>query len=339
MGRVTIKEVAAKAGFSIATVSYVMNGKGDIPKTTADTILAVVKELGYVSNYSARSLVMKKSNLIGVIIPQTEPGSCMVFENPFYSEFLSSVEYNARINGYHVIVSGSNADEKYFQLAQQRNLDGIIIIGTYQEEFFEDFKKMNIPLVLVDSYLENHQFHSIRLNDRNAGYVATKHLLEKGHRAIAIMSGALKVNGVNEMRFQGYKDALKEYGVKFNRKYVLSDKTSFESGRNLAKKLLGEIEVTAVFCTADIIAMGALKTLNGEERLVPDKIAIVGIDNLNIASYCIPGLTTIGQDVYKKGEKSVQMILNQIESSGYGKQEYILPTQLIERESVIDVNR
>lgn len=133
MGNVTIKDVASEARLSIATVSYVLNQKENLPEET--------KKLVYVRNYSARSLVSKTSILIGVVIPQVEPGKEMMFENPFYSEILSSIEYNARKRGYHVMISGSNADENYFKLANQRNLDGVILIGVYSENFFRGMKK------------------------------------------------------------------------------------------------------------------------------------------------------------------------------------------------------
>jgi len=334
MNRVTIKDVAKEAGVSTATVSYVMNEKKNIPETTRDLVLAAADQLGYVSNYSARSMRMNRSNLIGVIIPQTEPGSQMVFENPFYSEILSSIEYCARQSGYHVIVSGTNADENYLKLAQQRNLDGLIIIGMYKEQSYTDLRSTRIPIVLVDSYMDDHYFHAIRINDRHAGYIATKHLIENGHRKIAFLSGTVKDGGVMKLRLAGYYDALDEFGIARNPDYILTENISFDSGRRLARRMDATLDVTAAFCTADILAVGAIKELNEHERLIPNKYSIVGVDNLNIARYSIPGLTTVGQNIYHKGEKAVEMILNAIANPTSGKQEFVLPITLVERESV-----
>ena len=339
MGRITIKEVAKEAGVSTATVSYVMNGKKNIPEATREQVLAASQKLGYVSNYSARSMRMNRSNLIGVIIPQTEPGSQMVFENPFYSEILSSIEYCARLSGYHVIVSGTNADENYLKLAQQRNLDGIIIIGMYKEPSYPELRASRIPIVLVDSYTDDHYFHTIRINDRHAGYIATRHLIENGHRKIAFLSGAIKEGGVMKLRLAGYFDALDEYGIPHEERYLLTENISFDSGRRLARRMAQTLDVTAAFCTADILAVGVIKELNESERLIPSRYSVVGVDNLSIARYSIPGLTTVGQNIYSKGEKAVEMILNAIADPSAGKQEFVLPITLVERESVRNISR
>lgn len=334
MSRITIKDVAREAGVSTATVSYVMNGKKSIPTQTQELVFSAAEKLGYVSDYSARSMRLNQSNLIGVIIPQTEPGRQMVFENPFYSEILSSIEYNARQSGYHVIVSGTNADETYLKLARQRNLDGIIVIGMYQGESYEELRKTNIPIVLIDSYVDDHYFHSIRIDDRYAGYIATRHLIENGHRRIAFLSGALKEGGVMQQRLAGYADALREYGLPLDPALILEENVGFDAGRHLARCMCKLSDVTAAFCAADIIAAGVIKELNEKERLIPERYSIVGVDNLNLASYSIPGLTTVGQNVYQKGATAVQLIIEAIADPCTGKQERVLPIKLIERESV-----
>ncbi|MEL7658207.1 MAG: LacI family DNA-binding transcriptional regulator [Bacillota bacterium] len=334
MKRITIKEVANETGLSIATISYVLNGKGNIPDETRQLVTDAAQKLGYIPNYSARSLVIRKSNLIGIVIPQAEPGSALMFQNPFYSEILSGIEFTARQNGYHVIISGTNADEKYLKLAQQRNLDGIIIIGMYSHESYADLTKADIPLVLIDSYVDNHHFHTIKINDRYGGYLATRYLIEHGHRKIAFISGALKESSVNKQRLEGYYDALQEYDIAPDNRYILVEQVNFDSGMHLAEKLIKTLDVTAVFCTADILALGVIKQLNMKEYLVPERISVIGFDNLSIARYCVPGLTTVGQDVYKKGAEAVNIVLNYIKNPEIGKQEISLPVSIVERESV-----
>lgn len=334
MKRITIKDIASETGLSIATVSYALNDKDSIPEETKKSVLDAASRLGYVPNYSARSLVMNTSNLIGVVIPQTEPGRTMVFENPFYSEILSSIEYHARIAGYHIIVSGTDADDNYLKLARQRNLDGIIIIGVYSKDFYQGLRDCNIPIVLVDTYIDDHHFHSIRINDRYGGYVATRYLLERGHRKIAFMSGSISEEGVNQKRYEGYCDALKEYGVALNKSYILADTIDFESGMRLGKRMMDSLDVTSVFCTADIMAIGILKQLAEMGVRVPDAISVIGFDNLSIARHCVPGLTTVQQDVYEKGRLAVELIQRGIKEPQSGKQEIVQPTQVVERESV-----
>ncbi len=334
MRKVTIKDVANETGLSIATVSYAMSGKKILPPETVKLVTNAIEKLGYVKNISASSLVSNKSNLIGVVIPQTEPGSVMVFENPFYSEILSSIEYNARLQGYHVIVSGTNADEKYFTLAKQRNMDGVIVIGAYPEDFYEGLNLSNIPIVLVDSYLENHEYKEVKLDDIYGGYIATKYLIEHGHNKIAFMSGKIKDGGVSEKRYQGYKKALKENAIPVNPKYVFNGNVDFEEARILAKRIVEETDCTAIFCMADIMAVGAIKELNKMKIKVPQQISVMGYDNLNIANYCTPGLTTIGQDIFKKGKMAVDLLCKAIDNKEVEQEECVLPVEVVERESV-----
>lgn len=334
MGKVTIKDVAMETGLSIATVSYVMSGKKTLPPETVKLVTDAIEKLGYVKNFSASSLVSNKSNLIGIVIPQTEPGSAMVFENPFYSEILSSIEYNARLRGYHVIVSGTNADEKYFHLARQRNLDGVIVIGAYPEDFYEGLNQNNIPIVLVDSYLENHGFGEVKLNDIYGGHMAAQYLLEHGHRKIAFLSGKLKDGGVNAMRYQGYIKAMEEYGVPMREDYIFHGNVSFDDAREMAGKIVTQTDCTAIFCTADIMAVGVIKELYTRKIKIPEQISVIGFDNLNIANYCTPGLTTIGQDIFEKGKKAVDMLCRVIEGRQSKQEECMIPVRVVERESV-----
>ncbi|NTV77970.1 MAG: LacI family transcriptional regulator [Clostridiales bacterium] len=335
MNNITIKDVAKETGLSTATVSYAINGKKKLPEETLKLVFDAIEKLGYVKNYSASSLSGNTSNLIGVVIPQTEPGKAMVFENPFYSEMLSSIEYNARQKGYHIIVSGTNADEKYFNLANQRNLDGIIIIGVYPVDFYEGLKKSNIPIVLVDSYLNTHNYSMVKLDDYLGGYQATKYLIEHGHKKIAFISGTLKEGGVNVARFEGYKSALMDAGIPFLEEQVLTGTIDFESGKTLAAKMIERLDNTAVFCTADIMAIGILKKLSEMKISVPERMSVIGFDNLNIANYCTPGLTTIGQDIFKKGQKAVEILYKSIKNTENKTiDEIILPIEIVERESV-----
>jgi len=177
--RVSIKEVAREAGVSTATISYVLNNKKSesISNETVKRVKEAIKKLNYVPNLSARSLVSKRSNLIGVVIPQAEESKEFMFSNPFYGEFLSSVEYEARKKGFHLLISGTEADQKYIRVAQNRGLDGIIIVGIYPDSFYQELKQCQIPIVLVDSYCNYHYFHSIKINDRYGGYLATRYLI------------------------------------------------------------------------------------------------------------------------------------------------------------------
>jgi len=332
--RITIKDVAEETGLSIAAVSYVLNNKDGVRPETREMVLSAVERLGYVPNYTARGLASHRSRLIGVCSPQTEPGSRLMFDNPFYSKLFSSIEYECRMEGYHVIVSGTDADESFLKLAQQRSLDGMIIVGSYSKEFYTDLKKANMPVVLVDTYQNTEKFHEVRIDDRRGGWMATKYLIDLGHRSIAFISGTLREQGVTQLRFEGYRRALEESGIPYRKELVFPDVVSFESGMSSAEKALKTgSDITAMFCTADIIAIGAMKKTLEMGRRVPDDISIMGFDNLSISEYTSPSITTIGQDIEMKGKLAVEIILDDIDNQVREPRCIELPLQIVERQS------
>lgn len=332
--RATLRDVAKKAGVTTATVSYILNEKKTFPDETRQRVMAAIHELGYIPNLSARTLTQRSSKLIGIVVPQTE-GSRLMFQNDFYSEILGSIEFHARQNGYHIIISATDANESYLRLARERNLDGIIVIGMYPDEFYRQMKQSHIPIVLVDSYCNDHYYHNIRIDDAYGSYLATSYVLGKGHRRIAFFSGQLKENGVMQKRLTGYRDALEEYGVAFDERYLFEGRIDYASGIDAAERLLAaQLPATAVVAAADILAIGAMKGFYEQGVRVPEDISVMGFDDLEIAQYLTPGLSTIRQEISLKGEKAVELLIRHIKEPDLTKQEQILPVKLVERESV-----
>ncbi len=332
--RATLRDVAEKAGVTTATVSYILNEKKSFPDETRQRVMSAIAELGYIPNLSARTLTQRSSKLIGIVVPQTE-GSRLMFQNNFYAEILGSIEFHARQNGYHIIISATDANESYLRLARERNLDGIIVIGMYPDEFYRQMKESHIPIVLVDSYCNDHYYHNIRIDDAYGSYLATRYVLSKGHRNIAFFSGQLKENGVMKKRLAGYRDALSEYGIPFDRRYVFEGKIDYASGIDAAERLLSSrVPATAVVAAADILAIGAMKGFYERGVRVPEDISVMGFDDLEISQYLAPGLSTIRQEISQKGEKAVELLINNIKEPNLTKQEQILPVKLVERGSV-----
>lgn len=335
MTRATLKDVAELAGVSSATVSYVLNGKRTISDETKNRVFSAIEQLDYVPDLNARSLSMRDSKLIGVVVPQTEPGERLMFRNSFYSEALGSIEYYARQKGYHILISATDANESYLTLAKKRNLDGIIVIGMYPDEFYQQMKKTHIPIVLIDSYTNDHYYHNIRIDDAYGSYLATRHMLANGHRDIAFFAGQLKENGVMKKRLVGYRQALEEFDVPFKDKLVFEDQIDYESGIALAKKLLSSgVKATGIIAAAGTLAIGAMKGLYDAGCRVPDDYSLIGFDDLEISQYLTPGLTTVKQPISLKGQRAVELLLKHIEDPNLPKQEEILPLELIERASV-----
>ncbi|MDF2474305.1 MAG: LacI family transcriptional regulator [Anaerocolumna sp.] len=341
--RINSKDVAREAGVSAATVSYVLNETKSvtISKETREKVLAAVQKLGYVPNQAAKTLGSSrivgksKSNLIGLVIPQTESGKELMFDNPFYGDFLSAVEYAARQEGFHLLVSGVNADQSYIDIAKNRSLDGIIILGMYPSEDNKEYKQIGIPTVLVDCYGTDHFFHSVRTDDRYGGYLATRHLIQHGHKRIAFVSGEVKESGVTDMRFLGYQDALREARIPYDPNLVFTGYVGYQYGIEAAAKIAqGNAGITAAFAAADIIAVGMIKGFRNLGLRVPEDISIIGFDDIYQAEICDPGLTTIRQNIKEKGNAVAKIIVSAAKNSTFPKTEIVIPLEIVERESV-----
>lgn len=333
--RPTIVDVAEAAGVSTAAVSYFLNGKEGVGAEARERIEKAVADLGYVPDISARSLANKRSRLIGVVIPQLEPGSRLVFANPFYASILSGIEHEARDRGFHVIVSGVSADGSYLELARRRNLEGIIIIGMHPDAFYGELKKSQIPIVLVDSVCGEHDFDDVAIDDRRGGFLATDFLVSRGHRRVAIATGALAPGGVHAERLAGYRDALEAAGIAFDPDLVLEGSVGFDAGVKAADRALAVLGGSgAVFAAADIIAVGMLKGFYLRGVRVPDDFSLVGFDDLDVARWTTPGLTTVRQDILAKGATAVALVAERIDGGPAEKRRVVLPVELVERESV-----
>lgn len=346
--QVSIRDVAHEAGVSAATVSYVLNQTPNItisPETTIK-VREAAERLKYVPSQAAKTLGSSRlkrssrSNLIGIVIPQTEQNKYFMFSNPFYGDFLSAVEYEARKNGYHILISGVNADQSYVEIAKARSLDGIVIVGMYPSKDIEEYKKSGIPAVLVDCYCNNdHFFHSVRTDDRYGGYMATDYLVQKGHRNIAIVSGEIRENGVNNMRFLGYQDALLEANIAYNASLVYDGYVGFQYGLEAADKIVNENKkrkdkITAVFATSDIVAVGVIKGFQERGMRVPEDYSVIGFDDVYYSQICNPSLTTIHQNIIEKGREAAKIMISAAVNPGLPKRERIIPMELVERQSV-----
>jgi LacI family transcriptional regulator len=336
--RITIKDVAERVGVTAATVSYVFNGSAQISDTVKEKVFAAAKELGYVPNLSARSLSSNNSKLIGVVIPQEEHESKLLLSNSFYSEIISVIEFESRKNGYDIILSGADINERFYGLIQKRSLDGLIVIGVYPDEFYEGIKNSNIPIVAIDSYFEHYSFHSIKINDEYGGYMATKYLIDKGHKKIAFAAGNIGKSDVVKNRYNGYLAALKEEGISINEKLIFQEHITYSGGAKIAEKFISQkTDATAIFCTADLMAIGMMNEFYKQGIKVPEDISIIGFDDIPISNYVMPGLTTVHQNIAQKGELAIRFIFETINNSSYAKQERTLPVEIVERNTVMQI--
>lgn len=334
----TIKDVAKHAGVSTASVSYVLNDIGKVTPETKNRILKSIKELGYHPSLTARCLSKGESRLIGISLPITEKGDIpgvLLENNPFFGEFISGIESVTRQKGYDILISGVSSNNQYRDWVQQRKLDGIIMLGIYPRSIFEEVKGLNIPIVLIDAYEEYaSDFHRVMIEDETGGYIATKHLIDQGHKKIALAVGSVLKSCVNLKRYEGYKRALKGADIEIQPALLFEDNVSFNGGYRIGKQMIKTgCEATAVFAVADIMAVGIMKAFLEEGIKIPERLSVIGFDDIKFGQYMTPGLTTVSQDIITKGKLSAEMIVNDLDNGVRTNDSVVLQPRLIIRSS------
>ncbi|WP_026562251.1 LacI family DNA-binding transcriptional regulator [Bacillus sp. J37] len=334
--KITIRDVAKHAGVSPATVSYVLNGINKVSQETKERVMLSIRELNYQPDFTAISLSKRKSNMIGVIMPLVGDTLAPILkDNPYFSELLSGVEYYCRKSGYDFIISGISKAEECKNWIMKRNLDGLIVLGKFPLSLLEEMKTLSIPLVFIDSFEDytNH-YHNIRIDDELGGYLGTKHLIDLGHRNICFIPNGKVDYAVDGQRFLGFKRALAEGNIPLKGEMVLEGRyNSFENGYLIGKDLVKNKNITAIFTSSDITALGIMKAANDSGLRIPDDLSIVGFDDLMISRYSSPSLTTIRQDVFRKGAVAAETAIHAIENEDVKTEEIMLSVELVVRGS------
>jgi len=337
---VTLKDIAAEAGVSITTVSNVVhNRKSRVSAERIAKIWEIIEREHYVPSMTARSLANDQSSIIGMVTHITPHTKGSTVDDPFLSSIMASVEQRTRDEGYYLMIRSTEDAGALASLIHSWRLSGLILTGLFQDDFFEAVKKLGVPLVLIDSYVDDPDICSIGLEDEQGGYIATKHLLENGHRVIAFASPAIQPGGVIDQRLKGYRRALAEYGVAFDPSLIFTQEISVQEGKQLGRLLSEKPEITGIFASADILAAGIMAGLNEAGVSIPQQKSIVGFDDHYLSQLTTPGLTTIHQDAEQKGFLATDMILAQVRGEDIPEKHVILPVRLVERDSVRNLNQ
>lgn len=331
----TIKDIARLTGVSCTTVSNVIHGRtGRVSAETIEKINKAIEELKYVPNMSARSLVSNSSKVIGMInhiIPKNDQN---LMEDPFQSSFLGAIERTLRENGYYLMLRTVETSDELITFLRNWNVDGLFFTGIFKDQFFDALSTLTIPIVLIDSYVQHPNICNVGLEDFKGSYTATKYLIDHGHRRIAFASPSIRDGGVLQERFYGYKAALTEHSIPFDKKLVFEHEMDIASCMALTEELVQIPDITAIVVTADVMAAGVMAGLRRHGKRIPDDISIIGFDDISLCSMTTPTLTTIHQDIHLKGKLAVELMLKRLEGIEPEKNEIILPTYLVERESV-----
>lgn len=335
---ITIKDVAKRANVSIATVSRVLNQSKPVSPQVKDKVLRAVEELGFNPNPVARSLVMKESRLIGVLISD--------ISNMFFSVLVSAIEQECFKQKYTPLLCSTNGETQrelyYLNLLKDQYVDGVIIFtSSPKEEHLHFFENNPIPVVFK-SYADpqKSQFSCINIDNFQAFYDATQYLIDLGHRKIGMLGSILtKVDSEIYQRYAGFRKALEDNSLEFQEKWFLEAETDISSGYMKGKKLFSMKEIpTAVCCASDTIAIGAIKAAEEMGIRVPEDVSIMGFDDIPIAEAYRPGLTTVRQPIVEMGIQSAQMLIHQIqEKENHSKEMRILPHEIVVRESCLKV--
>ncbi|OHD14917.1 MAG: hypothetical protein A2086_02425 [Spirochaetes bacterium GWD1_27_9] len=329
MKKITIKDIAMEAGVSTATVSYVLNNKTNkVSEEISYKIKEIIKKYNFFPDQNAKSLVTKKTNLIGVIyIPLENEEKIFFTGNGFYSDFISGVELEASLLNYDVTLSCLRDEKKYIDSIIKRNYSGIIILGNQNEKILQQIDSLGIKTVIFGNHKKFNNFRYLNIDNVKGGFLATEYLIKSGHRKIGFLYSDIDNFGVFFDRFKGYKNALEKYNIIYNDKYIFNEEVSYEGGLRTSVKYLQEFkEITSIFVTADIMAIGLIKGLINNNIQVPNHISVIGFDNITTSAYYNPALTTISQDLLNVGRESVKIIVN---DNG----DYNIDLKVIERES------
>jgi DNA-binding LacI/PurR family transcriptional regulator len=328
-----MKDVAKKAGVTPSIVSRVINNdtKLSIKDETRTRILNAIEELEYRPNVVARSLRLKTTATIAMIVPD--------ITNPFFPELIRGAQKAANEKGFSLILIDTEEDhareKEYIEILAEKLVDGILLASVYiEDETIDLIHKYNIPYVLVNRTTRNVEGSSVVVDDAYGAALAVEHLVEQGHRKIAHISGLLYTEtGLG--RLEGYRKILNEHGIAFSSEYIVESKYDEEGGYKAMKKLLSlEKLPTAVFAANDLIAIGAITAMSEQGLKVPDHISIVGFNDIWLAQKVHPPLTTVRFPLYDMGHIASEILIKKIQEVPVEEDKVVLKPELITRQSV-----
>ena len=332
--RVTIKDVAEKAGLSVSTVSLVLNHKPHrISEETRQRVLQVARELNYHPNRMAVSLIKNRTNTIGLLIPD--------ITNMFFAEIAKGAEVGCQELGYSMILCNTNdnpqKDIDYVNVLLERGVDGIIFVmavnssNNKARECYDLLRQFEKPVVLVDRTVEDLELPSVSTDNELGGYLATRHLLELGHRRIGCITGPMGSQS-SKRRLFGYIRALQEYAVPFRAELVAEGNYHADSGYRLSRRLL-KSGVTAILACNDMMSYGVYRRARRERLRIPEDLSVVGFDDVTFSEMAEVPLTTVAQPAYRIGRASVEKLLELLQNGTLSERTLVFPPELIVRRS------
>ena len=330
---VTVRDVARRAGVSTSTVSHVLNRTRFVSDDLRDRVLAAMHELEYHPNAAARMLSLKRSHALGLIVSD--------IRNPFFASITRGVEDAAREHGYTVVLCNSDEDvvkeTACLKTLQSGQVDGVLLASAgVADEHVTRLVQAGYPMVLVDRDLAGLGAPAVLLDNEGAAYSAVRHLIDRGHCRIGMISGRGSISTTTE-RVAGYQRALREAGLEVDERLVISGESTSEGGAAATHMLLDlEPPPTAIFSGNNLMSIGALHAITSRGLTVPDDVAMVGFDDFPFpwSDAFRPHLTTVAQPTYELGRRAAEILVYMLEGSNTeAAQRTFLDGKLVIRES------
>ncbi|GLX77839.1 transcriptional regulator [Thalassotalea insulae] len=330
----TIYEVSALAGVSLSSVSRVLNDHQHVSEKTKKKVMAAMQELGFRPNTVARSLASNRSNCIGILVDE--------LHGPFYGTMLSAIETELRQAGKHTIVAAGHSNEQSEQegidFLIDRNCDALImLVDALSNDYLIKLSNSKTPFTVLNRQIPELEGNCFYLNNELGGYLATKHLIDNGHKQIAYISGPLSKQDATD-RFNGHQRALQEAKLDYNPALFFEGDFLIQSGRDGMNTLLKQKACfTALACANDEMAAGAMKATRDQGFNIPEDYSIIGFDNVFFTEYLYPQLSTVNFPIKDMAKMSSQWILKQVYKHKDIEITNLFQPTLIPRESVAKI--
>ncbi len=333
----TIKDVARLAGVSTTTVSHVINKTRFVAEATQEKVLEAVKELNYAPSAVARSLKCNTTRTIGMLVTQST--------NLFFSEVIDGVESYCYRQGYTLILCNTGGiyekQRDYIRMLAEKRVDGILVMcSDLTQELSEMLEThSDIPKVIMDWGPEASKADKIIDNSELGGYLATKYLTDRGHKDIACLSGHLNKLACQE-RITGFRRAMAECNYPVEENWILEGNFECDTAVLAADKIIAmDKKPTAVFCFNDTMALGLMSRLQQRGIRVPEDISVIGYDNIELAEYFSPPLTTVHQPKRRVGKNAFEILLERIKDKEHERRIFEMHPEIVERDTVKDLTQ
>ncbi len=330
-----LEDIAKKAGVSRSTVSRVINNDPNVRKQTREHVMGIIREEDFQINPHARALVTRRTEIIGVVIPTVE--NIFFTDNNYFTQLLAGFSHTVRQMDYAMLLwlgELTGNDDRFMQkVSNNRLMDGIIIASmTHNHPLFKRVLNLSSLFVMIDRPLEHaERINYVAVDNVRAAEEATNHLIKLGRRRIAHITGHMGIADAQD-RLQGYKNALIRAGLPVDPALIVEGLFGRKAGYEGTERLLPH-KPDAVFAASDTVAVGVLQAAHQAGVRVPEDLAVIGFDDVDVATQTIPTLTTVRQPVQEKGAVAAELLINLIQGRVEGPQHILLETKLIIRES------